>query len=94
MKRASAGIPVLAAFIVMTIGSYGFSQTPVPAAPNPDTFYKLGPDSLEQEGVPKGQMRGPFYIALGSFSGDSAHLLRLRPGAIQRRGPGKPHDFQ
>src|SRR6187551_1339606 len=29
---------------------------------NPDTFYQLGPDSLEQKNVPKGEMRGPFVL--------------------------------
>src|SRR4051812_13269091 len=27
-------------------------------APNPDSQYRLGPDSLPQEGVPKGEIRG------------------------------------
>ena len=40
-----------------------------PAAPNPDTFYKLGPDSLDQEGVPKGQMRGPFTLPSTVYPG-------------------------
>ena len=32
-------------------------------AANPDNLYRLGPDSLEQEGVPKGDIRGPFTLA-------------------------------
>jgi enterochelin esterase-like enzyme len=34
------------------------------AAPGPDMnrYYTLGPDSLEREGVPKGEVRGPFYL--------------------------------
>jgi len=47
----------------------GLSQNPAPAAQNPDTFYKLGPDSLEQEGVPKGQMRGPFTLPSTVYPG-------------------------
>jgi enterochelin esterase family protein len=38
-------------------------------APNPDTFYRLGPDSMEQEGVPKGEMRGPFTLASMAYPG-------------------------
>lgn len=30
--------------------------------PNPDSQYRLGPDSLPQEGVPKGEIRGPFTL--------------------------------
>ena len=38
-------------------------------APNPDAFYKLGPDSLEQEGVPKGTLRGPFTLPSNVYEG-------------------------
>ena len=37
--------------------------------PNPDAFYKLGPDSLAQDGVPKGQTRGPFTLPSAVFPG-------------------------
>src|SRR5262245_39798950 len=30
--------------------------------PNYDAFYSLGPDSLPREGVPKGEVRGPFTL--------------------------------
>ena len=40
-----------------------------PPAPNPDTFYKLGPDSLEQEGVPTGEVRGPFTLPSSVYPG-------------------------
>src|SRR5262245_31808125 len=38
-------------------------------APNPDVFYQLGPDSLEQAGVPKGEMRGPFTLPSSAYPG-------------------------
>jgi enterochelin esterase family protein len=34
-----------------------------------NAYYKLGPDSLPQEGVPKGEMRGPFVIKSDVFPG-------------------------
>jgi enterochelin esterase-like enzyme len=40
-----------------------------PPPPNPDTFYKLGPDSLEQEGVPRGEIRGPFTLPSSAYRG-------------------------
>ena len=40
-----------------------------PPAPNPDSFSKLGPDSLEQEGVPKGDIRGPFALPSAAYPG-------------------------
>jgi enterochelin esterase family protein len=55
----------------LVAAQYGQSQNPAPApaAPNPDVFYKLGPDSLEQEGVPKGQIRGPFTLQSNAYPG-------------------------
>ena len=40
-----------------------------PPVPNPDLYYKLGPDSLTQEGVPKGEIRGPFTLPSKVFPG-------------------------
>jgi len=48
------------------------AQQPAPAQaaePNPDTFYHLGPDSLEQEGVPKGETKGPFVLPSQAYPG-------------------------
>jgi len=36
---------------------------------NPDTLYRLGPDSLEQAGVPKGEIHGPFTLPSAAYSG-------------------------
>jgi enterochelin esterase-like enzyme len=45
-----------------------FGQNPAPAA-NPDAFYHLGPDSLEQSGVPRGEFKGPFTLPSAIYSG-------------------------
>jgi|CZKY01.1.fsa_nt_gi hypothetical protein len=59
---------------VLAAPSVSFSQSPSasggPAAPqsaqfqtpDPDAFYHLGPDSPPQDGVPKGEIRGPFTL--------------------------------
>src|SRR5205807_3631582 len=45
-------------------------QPPAPApAPSPDSQYRLGPDSLPQEGVPKGAIRGPFTLPCQVYPG-------------------------
>ena len=63
-------------------------------APNPDAFYKLGPDSLAQDGVPKGEMRGPFKIDSKALSGDFSYLLIYVAGAVTSRvGSGESHDL-
>jgi enterochelin esterase family protein len=40
-----------------------------PPIPNADAHYKLGPDSLAQEGVPKGELKGPFTIPSEAYPG-------------------------
>jgi enterochelin esterase family protein len=46
------------------------AQNPNPAdGLNPDTLYHLGPDSLEQTGVPKGVIRGPFTLKSTVYPG-------------------------
>jgi enterochelin esterase-like enzyme len=40
-----------------------------PAAPNPDIYYQLGPDSLPREGVPKGDVRGPYTLPSQAYPG-------------------------
>lgn len=37
--------------------------------PNPDSQYRLGPDSLPQEGVPRGEIRGPFVLPSQAYPG-------------------------
>lgn len=39
------------------------------AGPNPDAFYHLGPDSMAQQGVPKGQISGPFTLPCAVYPG-------------------------
>lgn len=45
-----------------------FAQAPQPAV-NHDMFYKLGPDSLPQEGVPKGRIVGPHALPSEAYPG-------------------------
>ncbi len=41
-----------------------------PATPSPfDALYTLGPDSLPREGVPKGEVRGPFKLPSKAYPG-------------------------
>ena len=49
-------------------GTVSSGQQPVPT-PNPNSQYRLGPDSLPQEGVPKGEIRGPYTLPSNAYPG-------------------------
>lgn len=47
-----------------------FGQTPPPVqTPDPNLHYQLGPDSLPRDGVPKGEIRGPFALPSKAYPG-------------------------
>src|ERR1044071_8408467 len=46
-----------------------FAQGQPAQLPTPDAQYRLGPDSLPQEGVPKGEIRGPYTLPSQVFPG-------------------------
>jgi len=56
---------------VLIAGATGMAlaQAQAPATPNPNSQYRLGPDSLPQEGVPKGEIRGPFTLPSKVYAG-------------------------
>jgi enterochelin esterase family protein len=47
-------------------------QEPMPPGPDPNSQYRLGPDSMAQDGVPKGEVRGPLVLPSQVFPG-TAH---------------------
>src|SRR3954451_22801311 len=47
----------------------GNNQQPMPPGPNPNSQYRLGPDSLPQEGIPKGEIRGPYTLPSNAYPG-------------------------
>ena len=52
-------LPVLC-LLLAAVAGLGFAQDR--RGPNTDIHYHLGPDSLPQDGVPKGEIRGPFTL--------------------------------
>ncbi|HLX44089.1 MAG TPA: alpha/beta hydrolase-fold protein [Bryobacteraceae bacterium] len=51
--------------IPLVIAGFLLAQT----APNPNSQYRLGPDSLPQEGVPKGEIKGPYALPSKIYEG-------------------------
>jgi enterochelin esterase family protein len=58
----------LGCMAAMAVSGIVFAQQP-PAGKNPDAYYHLGPDSLPQEGVSKGEIRGPFTLPSQAYPG-------------------------
>ena len=54
--------------MVANAAAMALAQTTT-TAQNPNSQYRLGPDSLPQEGVPKGEIRGPFTLPCDIFPG-------------------------
>jgi enterochelin esterase family protein len=50
-------------------GRGGAQPAPTPPGPNPNSQYRLGPDSMPQEGVPKGEIRGPYTLPSNAYPG-------------------------
>ena len=40
-----------------------------PAGPDMNAFYQIGPDSMARDGVPKGEVRGPFVLPSQAYPG-------------------------
>ena len=53
----------------LLIVAAGFVLNAQTDATNPDQHYHLGPDSLEEPGVPKGEIRGPFTLPSKAYPG-------------------------
>jgi len=67
----SAMLPFLAgcAAVVAFQAASSPQPQPAPPPPNPDAHYQIGPDSLPRDGVPKGEMRGPFTLPSEAYPG-------------------------
>jgi len=65
MRTAASALTILVCAVAIPAGR----QAQPPQAPNPDEHYQIGPDSLAREGVPKGEVRGPFVIPSQAYPG-------------------------
>jgi enterochelin esterase family protein len=55
-------------FALLATAAYAQSQPPA-GAPDPGTYYKLASDAVPQDGVPKGEIRGPFTLPSEAYPG-------------------------
>jgi enterochelin esterase-like enzyme len=72
-----------------------FAQGPQPpAVPNTDAYYKLGPDSLPQDGVPKGVLKGPFTLPSQAYPGTQHTYWIYVPAQYDPGAPASLMIFQ
>src|SRR5687767_4171095 len=64
------------------------------AGPGPDSQYRLGPDSRPQEGVPKGEIRGPFTLPCEAFPGTQHTYWVYVPAQYDPKVPAALMVFQ
>ncbi|HAV64713.1 MAG TPA: esterase [Verrucomicrobiales bacterium] len=79
-------LPALSAALLLAASS-------LPAAPT-DDVYLLGPDSLPQEGVPKGKVIGPLTLASEVFPNTTRHYWVYVPAQYDAGKPASLMVFQ
>ena len=63
-------------------------------AQNEDAFYKLGPDSMRQEGVPQGKLVGPLNLPCEVFPGTSHTYWVYVPAQYDSKTTRQPNTAQ
>ena len=91
-RLRSVGAPASQALLVVffaALGAHVVPQAQPPAAQAPDynAFYQIGPDSLPHEGVPKGEVRGPFVLPSQAYPGRSTPTGCTCRRSTTRRSP-------
>src|SRR6266496_1502125 len=86
------------------LATAAFSQTPPPRqqdrrpamaeTPNTDLYYQLAPDASPQEGVPKGEIRGPFVLPSEAYPGTQHTYWVYVPAQYDASTPASLMIFQ
>src|SRR5258708_10933672 len=85
------------AFGLAITGAAVWALAPAPAAPpgpNPNSQYRLGPDSMAQEGGPKGEIRGPFTLPSKVYAGTQHTYWVYVPAQYDPAAPASLMIFQ
>src|SRR6266568_1694261 len=87
------------AFVLGLASATALSQTPPaaqtpPAGPDMNAFYQIGPDSLARDGVPKGEMRGPFVLPSQAYPGTQHTYWVYVPAQYDAATPASLMIFQ
>ncbi|HEY6552889.1 MAG TPA: alpha/beta hydrolase-fold protein [Vicinamibacteria bacterium] len=80
-------LPVALAVAVASRDGRAQQAVPAPQAPDPDAHYQIGPDSLEREGVARGEVRGPFTLPSQAYPGTQHTYWVYVPAQYDRAVP-------
>lgn len=89
LHAAALGLAALAGAAL----THATGQPPTPA-PNPDSQYRLGPDSLPQDGVPRGEIKGPFTLPCQVYPGTQHTYWVYVPAQYDPKVPAALMVFQ
>ena len=71
---------VVIAVGVASVRALSSAQPPAAQGPDYNAFYQIGPDSLPHDGVPKGEVRGPFVLPSLAYPGTQHTYWVYVPG--------------
>src|SRR5258708_23851444 len=70
MTRALSWLVPVAVFVAaQSVPVAPGTQPRAPQGPDYNAYYQLGPDSLPHDGIPKGEVRGPFVLPSQAYPG-------------------------
>lgn len=85
---------LLIALAAVLLARPAVAQPPAGKGPNPDSQYRLGPDSMPQDGVPKGEIKGPFTLPCQVFPGTQHTYWVYVPAQYDPKTPAALMVFQ
>lgn len=97
--RISAILPSVMLLLAATLVAQppspkGPPRSPMADSPNGDLYYDFSPDSLPKEGVPKGEIRGPFVIPSQAYPGTQHTYWVYVPAQYDPQVPASLMVFQ
>ena len=81
---------VVIAVAVASVGALSNTQPPAAQGPDYNAFYQIGPDSLPHDGVPKGEVRGPFVLPSQAYPGTQHTYWVYVPAQYDPNVAGEP----
>jgi enterochelin esterase-like enzyme len=94
MKRLLVLALMLVPAMVVTVVSQQAAPGQTQQGPDVNAYYQLGPDSISHDGVPKGEVRGPFVLPSQAYPGTQHTYWVYVPAQYDRSIPASLMIFQ